>query len=340
MPIAPIPEVTLTPVAYFPQGYFLENLAVRSDGSVLISSLLHKELWCVPGSEPSLDAKPVLVHKFDNIVMGIVEAEPNIFIVSLSDGYTTHESHLGRIDLNGWVPGEPVSPEIIYTFDYRVRALNGSCLLAAGVMLIADCFAGLIWRIDLDPGAHQARARIWMEHPTMSMDLDSEVAPPPQPGINGIHYGPKTGYVYYTSTAQKVFMRIPVNPDTLDPAGHPEFVAAIDKTDDFCIDEVAGFAYVTRHRGNTIDRVPLAPSHGSEVRHILGDPFDERLVGPSSAAWGRGPTDPGRVAYVTIDGGRTAPPPDGIVRHAALLRVELRPVALEQTPVYATVGRS
>lgn len=50
MPIAPIPEVTLTPVAYFPQGYFLENLAVRSDGSVLISSLLHKELWCVPGS--------------------------------------------------------------------------------------------------------------------------------------------------------------------------------------------------------------------------------------------------------------------------------------------------
>jgi hypothetical protein len=146
--------------------------------------------------------------------------------------------------------------------------------------------------------------------------------------------------VYYTSTAQKVFMRIPVNPDTLDPAGHPEFVAAIDKTDDFCIDEVAGFAYVTRHRGNTIDRVPLAPSHGSEVRHILGDPFDERLVGPSSAAWGRGPTDPGRVAYVTIDGGRTAPPPDGIVRHAALLRVELRPVALEQTPVYATVGRS
>jgi len=100
MPITPIPAVALTPVAYFPKGSFLENLAVRSDGSVLVSSLLHKELWCVPGPEPSLDVEPVVVQTFDNIVMGIVEVEPEIFIVSLSDGYTTHESHLARIDLN------------------------------------------------------------------------------------------------------------------------------------------------------------------------------------------------------------------------------------------------
>jgi hypothetical protein len=338
MPIAPLPTVNLTPVAHFPEGYFLENLAVRSDGSVLVTSLLHKELWCVPGPQPSLDVEPVLVHTFENMIMGIVEVEPEVFIISLSDGYTTHESHLVRVDLTGWTPGEPVSPEIIYTFDYRVGALNGSCLVAPGVVLIADCFSGLIWRVDLGPGAHSARARIWMEHPTMAPDFDSEVAPPPQPGINGIHYGPKTGHVYYTSTAQQVFMRIPVDPDTLSPTGPPEFVAAIDKTDDFCLDEPAGYAYVTRHRGNTFDRVPLAPGRGSEVRHIAGDPFDERLVGPSSAAWGRGPADAGRVAYLTADGGRTAPPPDGIIRAAALLRLELQPAGAQEAPAYATVG--
>ncbi len=117
-------------------------------------------------------------------------------------------------------------------------------------------------------------------------------------------------------------MRVPVDSATLDPAGPPQFVAAIDNADDFCVDEGAGFAYVTRHRANTIDRVPLAPRHGSEVRRIAGDPFHETLVGPSSAAWGRGPGDPGRVAYMTTDGGTTAPP-DGITRRAALLRVEL-----------------
>lgn len=324
MPITPVPAVTLTPVAHFPEKYFLENLAVRGDGSVLITAVLQKELWWVPGPEPRAEVGAVLVHTFNHPVTGIVEVEPDVFIISLTEGYTTHESHLARVDFNGWTPGEPVSPEIIFTFDDRVRALNGSCLLGPGVMLAADCFAGLIWRIDLGPGARTASARVWLAHDTMAHDPDSEVAPPPQPGVNGVRYGPRAGYLYYTSTAQKVFMRVAVDPRTLDPAGGAEFVAAVDNADDFCIDENAGFAYVTRHRANTVERVPLQPRHGSEVRHLAGDPFDDTLVGPSSAAWGRGGGEHGRVVYVTTDGGTTAPP-DGIVRKAALLRVELHP---------------
>ncbi len=91
-------------------------------------------------------------------------------------------------------------------------------------------------------------------------------------------------------------MRVAVDPKTLEPAGVAEFVAAIDDADDFCVDENAGFAYVTRHRAKTIERVPREPRHGSEVRHIAGDPFDEVLVGPSSATWRRRSRDHGRVA--------------------------------------------
>ena len=216
----------------------------------------------------------------------------------------------------------PVSPEVIYTFDDRVRGLNGSCVLGPNVLAIADCFAGLIWRVDLADDAHCATARVWLADDTMAFDPDSDVPPPPQPGVNGVRYGAQTGYLYYTSTAQQVFMRVPVDPSTFDPAGPSQFVAAINNADDFCLDEDAGFAYVTSHRANTIDRVPLAPRHGSEVHHIAGDPFDETVVRPSSAAWGRRPGDDGRVAYVTTDGGTTAPP-DGIVRQAALIRVRL-----------------
>jgi hypothetical protein len=32
----------------------------------------------------------------------------------------------------------------------------------------------------------------------MAWDPDAAVAPPPQPGVNGIRYSEKTGYVYYT----------------------------------------------------------------------------------------------------------------------------------------------
>lgn len=322
MAIAPLPEVTLTPVAYFPEKYFLENLAVRADGSVLITAVLQKELWYVPGPAPRTRVEPVLVHVFDHQVTGIAEVEPDVFVLNLTEGYTTHESHLVRIDLTGWTPGTPVTPEIIYTFDYRVRALNGSCLLGPGVLAVADCFAGLIWRVDLSPGALSATARVWAAHDTMGDDPDAEVPWPPQPGVNGVRYAEKTGYLYYTSTAQQVFMRVPVDTATLDAAGTPEFIAALTDGDDFCLDETSGFAYVTRHRANTLDRVPLAPRHGSEVRHIAGDPLDLTLVGPSSARWGREPGDAGRVMYVTTDGGTTAPP-DGTVRDAALLRVEL-----------------
>jgi len=156
-------------------------------------------------------------------------------------------------------------------------------------MAIADCFAGLIWRADLADGARGANARVWLAHDTMAWDPDSEAPPPPQPSVNGVRYGPRTGYLYYTSTAQKAFMRVPVGRVTLDPAGQAEFVAAIDNADGFCLDQDAGFAYVTRHRANTLDRVPPEPRHGSEVRHLAGDPFDPVLAGPSSAVWGPAP---------------------------------------------------
>lgn len=322
MVLAPLPTVMLRPVAFFPRHYFLENLAVRADGSVLVTAVLQKQLWWVAATKPDAVVDRVLVHTFDHPVTGIAEVAPDVFIVSLTEAYTNHESHLARIDFNGWKPWSPVSPETVYTFDERARGLNGTCLLGPNVLAVADSFAGLIWRVDLAEDGRVATARVWLSDDTMADDPDSGVPPPPQPGINGLRYGARTGHLYYTSTAQQVFMRVAVDPSTLDPGGPAQFITAIDNADDFCLDEEAGFAYVTRHRANTLDRVPLAPRHGSEVRHIAGDPFDETLIGPSSAVWGRGPADRGRVAYVTTDGGTTAPP-NGIVHRACLLRVEL-----------------
>src|ERR1700749_3486555 len=105
MPMTPVPAVTLTPVAHFPEKYFLENLAVRGDGSVLITAVLQKELWCVPGPEPRTEVRPVLLHTFEHMISGIVEVQPDVFIICISDAYESHESHLARVDLNGWAPG-------------------------------------------------------------------------------------------------------------------------------------------------------------------------------------------------------------------------------------------
>jgi len=87
---------------------------------------------------------------------------------------------------------------------------------------------------------------------------------PEQPGVNGIQYAPKFGHIYDTATARKLFVRVPVDPETLDAIGDPHHVSAGRMADDFCIDEDAGVAYVTTHPQNTIDCISLDPPKNSE----------------------------------------------------------------------------
>jgi len=322
MPSENTPQAKLTTVACFPKKYFLENLAIRSDNSVLVSAMNHNELWYVPPLNGDVPVNPSCIHTFGEPTLGIVEVEPDIFYISTCNLYTSHEAYLHRMDLRDWAPGKPVNPEVVLKFPDIARGLNGSCLIAPKIMLVADCFAGLIWRVDLPSDGGKATARVWLKYD--SMDYDPNGPLPTQPGVNGLKYVSKTNYLYYTSTAKELFMRVLIDPDTHDPAGEPEFVAGGRMADDFCIDENAGVAYMTTHRQNTIDRVPLEPSENTDFgRHsVAGDAFTEQLIGPSSGAWGRGPGEDGRVAYFLSDGGTKSPPPDGVVRPAKLLRVE------------------
>jgi hypothetical protein len=311
----------LTLVASFPAGYFLENLAIRSDHSVLVTVANKQELWYVPPTTGTLPVRPSLLFKFNEVTMAVLETEPDVFHICTGNGYTTHESYLHRLDLGGWSPGTPVHPEMVMQFPQAARAPNGACLIAPDVMLVADCFASLIWRVDLPSEGGKPTFRVWLRH--HSMEYYPGELKPEQPGVNGVRYAARSNYLYYTATAKKLFMRVAVNPDTLEPAGEPELVMAGRMGDDFCIDEDTNVAYLTTHRQNTLDRVSLEPPKNSGfTQSIAGDPFTEQLIGPSSAAWGRCPGDYGRIAYVIADGGTASPPPGG-PRPATLLRVEL-----------------
>ena len=313
-------QTKLAVVASFPKAYFPENLAVRQDNSILLTTLNQKELWYVPPSNNHTPVQPLLLHTFDQLASGIVELEPDIFYIATSNWYTTHDSYLHRLDFRKWTQGASVKPEVVLQFPEAARGLNGCCVIAPGVILIADCFASLIWRVDLPLRGGKPVLGVWLRH--HSMDYFPGALKPEQPGVNGVRYAPRSNYLYYTSTAKKLFMRVLVNPDTHEPAGEPELVLAGRMGDDFCIDEDAEVAYLTTHRQNTIDRVSLDPAKNSGfTQSVAGDPFTEQLIGPSSAAWGRAPGDYGRVVYITTDGGTVSPPPRG-AQPAAVLRME------------------
>ncbi|AKS34284.1 hypothetical protein [Mycolicibacterium goodii] len=332
MPITDTANTSLAAVANFPPNYFLENIAVRGDGSMLVTALNHSELWYVPAPTSTIPVEPLLIATLDGLTMGIVETEPDIFYVG-----TLGDPALYRFDFRGWTPGGAVPTSRVLTFAPDSAGPNGSCLLTPNMILVADCVQGLIWRVDLGDGGMSATARPWLQHESMAPSYTDPFAPVvlsasvqiPMPGVNGVRYAASTGHVYYTGSAAESFLRVRVDPRTYEPEGAPELIAeGIHAVDDFCLDERVGVAYITTHIDNTIHRVPLQPGHGPEPAIVAGDPFTDSLVGPSSMVWGRAPGDYGRVAYVTTDGGHAKPPADGVVRPAQVVRLVLGDDAL------------
>lgn len=316
---------TLTTIAKFPEHLMLENLAVRADGSILVVASPQRQVWFVPAPSETLPVEPTLMHTFDDgqLAQSFVEAQPNIFYVA-TYGHAT----LQRFDLRNWTPGAPVSPAKVLDFESPAGP-NGSCLLAPGVMLFADCVEGLIWRVDLSDDGLRATARAWLKHDTMAAGAGkppvkfSATMEVPFPGINGLRYGPKSNFVYYTTSSQELFMRVAVNLATHEPVGELQYIANVPSVDDLCLDEDAGVAYLARHPDHIIERVPLKAGSSSSGRAIMaGNPFTDELIGPTSIDWGRRPGDYGHVAYVTTDGGTVKLAPDGVLRPARLMRIE------------------
>jgi hypothetical protein len=62
----------VTAVASFPPYYFLENMAVRHDGSILVTVLNQKYLHYLPHADSGL-VLPQLLYKCEGSPMGIVE---------------------------------------------------------------------------------------------------------------------------------------------------------------------------------------------------------------------------------------------------------------------------
>jgi hypothetical protein len=86
---------------------------------------MRKELWYLPPPRRDGQVDPLLLHIFKELATGIVELEPEVFIICTGNGYTKHENYLHRLDLRWWRPGQPAKPELIFALPKGARALNG-----------------------------------------------------------------------------------------------------------------------------------------------------------------------------------------------------------------------
>ncbi len=132
-----VAQAELTVVAEFPEHFFLENMAVRADGSLLVTVQNRRELWFVPVPGDRLPVEPVLLHTFEFNTLFVVEWRRDRFLLGVADIYDTHEARLYELDLKGWAPDKPIEPRFVLGFPEPWSGLNGACLIAPDVMLAA-----------------------------------------------------------------------------------------------------------------------------------------------------------------------------------------------------------
>jgi hypothetical protein len=285
---APDEKVPAKTITTWPVGTFVENLAVRADGTLVVSVVSSHTLESI---RPADGTRRTLAT-FDASPTGLALLGEHLFVNVGEPGQKGWSIH--RVALDGSSRKVLDVPEALF--------LNGSTFFRGASLLVADSILGTVFEVDVRTGEY----RPWLAHESLRK-LTSE---PMIPGVNGVRSFRR--HVYFTSTERALILRVPVTPE--GDAGVVETLATRFLGDDFAFD-VDGNLYVTTHVHNQVQRL----SNKGE-RSVLAGP-DEGMHGATSAAFGRTEADR-RSLYVTTTGGIIGPI-DGRVREAKLVRLEI-----------------
>lgn len=293
-------------------GLKVENLAVRSNGQILVTIAFPvARLYQV---DPLQIRSPILVTALPSVggAFGIVELEPDIFYVGAGNFTLTNLTavpnsfHVFSVDMRPFVAlpnGSVAHPATI-----RSAASLPNVILANGMatlpsqgpnrssVLIADTLAFLVWHVDFLTGA----VTVAISDPTMKGPAPTG---PGSAGINGIKIF--DGLLYYTNTGAQAMYRIPIFESNGTAKGRAELVASNLPCDDFVLNE-RGVAYVAGP-ANAIIKIDTtqAASRLGQFDRVVAGTFNSTmsaLVSPTAVQWGRGDSDRTSL-YVTTNGG-------------------------------------
>jgi hypothetical protein len=294
-------------------------LAVRAEGSLLVTTLNAPSLYLLDPSVPHAQPVAVCAIPAVTVLLGITETAPDEFALvggnfSVATGtLAPHSFAIWRVRLHGarypdfaFGRAEASVSKIADLPDAVL--LNGITQASSELALVSDSFRGVIWQVNLDTGA----SRIVYSDPLLQ-------APSSNPlGVNGVHV--HDGYLYFTNTGQSILARAALGSNGV-PHGNASVVAhtlaPTDHFDDFTFD-AAGNVYLATQGGNAIERLALASGQGSIIAGCLNC---TTTAEPTSAAFGRTRRDQGTL-YVATAGGLTAPVDGNITIGGQVLAID------------------
>ena len=300
-------------VYQFPNETWVENLAVRPCGSLLVTLVTTPDLYLLEPLAP--DPKPKLVHHFSSStwLTGITETGPDTYyLIGANGSYKTilptpHSNRIYRVHF----PPHSGPPEVSLAAAVEDAGfLNGLITLNPTTLLASDSALGAVWAIDTTTGTSRIVIRDPLMTPTPAV---------PTLGINGIKLFSKHT-LYFTNSAQAILARIPIDANGT-AAGPAEKIASAPKGsfyDDFTFNRY-GDLLITAHPSDEI--VEVAQNGSTMI--IAGVVNTTEIAEPTSAEFGRTPEDRD-VLYVTTAGGLSFPINGNVVVGGQIVAVDTR----------------
>lgn len=313
----------------FPNNTYVENLAVRPNGQILVNILTSPQVWLV---DPDLPDRAVLIHEFPSVLglSGIVEYQPDTFAIAGGNiSLTTGESVVGSwsiwsLDLRGLnitsnesVTAQP--PDLRKIADVPPASfLDGMALLPSPekqLLIVGDVRSGTVYSVDIDTGGYAVLINNTLTAPAPDYAFGPS-------GTNGIQIRNDT--MYFVNTGQKNLNRVRLDISDGTPVGDFKTVAqtltTLDQWDDFALDD-EGNAWMAAGGANTIQKIN---TRTGEVMVVAGDVNSTAIAEPTSAKFGRRECD-STVLYVTAAGGLATPVNGDIVIGGQLVAVGTGP---------------
>lgn len=303
--INPLKKTTL--LYQFPNGTWIENVAVRSTNSLLLTLVTTPDLYALDPSSPN--PQPELLHTFHNAtaLFGIAEYAPDIFAVvagnySLPGSMTEGSFALYKVDFSSEEcaknPGAKPRVSLLAPVP-EAASINGICTLstAGGKLLLADITRGQVFSFD-----PHTRKTVLVVPPTNPLVKVASSAFGTV-GVDGLRTF--DDHLYAANLGTGILGKLAINADGTPQAGSELIVIAraADGTnwDDLVVDDV-GTVYAVTSSGNTVVRV----RPGGEQEVIAGHPDSMEIDEPTAVALSRGDMKNEKL-FVVTGGGALAP---------------------------------
>ena len=295
------PNPTIRNIFTFPRNHFIENIAVRANSQLLVTSMSVPHLFAINPTAATPNA--TIVHTFTNStgLAGIAEITPDLFaLVTGTWDLANTRAELGSLAV--WTvnfntrPGTPPKVKFV-TQILNSTIFNGLVRHPTNprLLLAADSALGAVWRVDLLTGAYGVAFTSPLLTPTGTTWEGLHL------GINGLTASGNT--LYFTNSAQKFFGKVSINSQG-QPTGNIQIIsnstaaAANVVYDDIALDK-KGNAWIASHPDYAVG---VKLSNGNQW--VIEDSV--KLLNPTAAAFGRGSPRQEKTLYIT-NGGEFTP---------------------------------